>query len=475
MNISSVGSALVYNLNPSETQNGTISYTLNSNIQFGNEIKYILKTDNGLWIKKDTIVKTYGAITLQELEDATTPTNWSGNWATTTSTYVSPSKSFTDSPNGNYSNNQTRNLYYNPEIDLTTAISAKVTFYAKWDIEANYDYVQFQVSTNGGNSWIGQCGLYTVAGTDDNGSVQPDGDPVYEGVMSDWVLEDINLSDYLGEVINVRFRLRSDGGVTEDGYYFDDFKVFYNEAPQGTAPDASFTPSSFEVCAGSGLSFNDFSTEQPTQWTWDFGDGSSSSAQNPSHTFANPGAYVVSLTVSNEFGSNSTVQTVLVNELPLVTITTNDSDNIVCVSDGLIQLSGQPSGVVFSGTAVGVSVFDPQVAGPGVHVVTGSYTDANGCTGQSTIEITVEPCATVSDFAYHDIKLYPNPNEGVFFIKGMAIGTAFEVLNLQGQTVYTSSIENQTHALDLSFTSNGVYIMQARIDGVLCRLKFTKF
>ena len=228
MNISTVGNAFVYNLSASETQNGTISYTLNSNIQFGNEIKYILKTDNGLWVKKDTITKTYGAITLQALEDATTPTNWSGNWATTTSTYVSPSKSFTDSPNGNYSNNQTRNLYYNPDIDLTNAISAKITF-ANGILRPIMTTFNFR-STNGGNSWIGQCGLYTVPGTDNNGSVQPDGDPVYEGVMSDWVLEDINLSDYLGQVINVRFRLRSDGGVTEDGYYFDDFKVFYNEA-----------------------------------------------------------------------------------------------------------------------------------------------------------------------------------------------------------------------------------------------------
>ena len=196
---------------------------------------------------------------------------------------------------------RTRNLYYNPDIDLTNAISAKVTFYAKWDIEANYDYVQFQVSTNGGNSWVGQCGLYTVAGTDDDGSVQPDGDPVYEGVMSDWVLEDINLSDYLGQVINVRFRLRSDGGVTEDGYYFDDFKVFYNEAPQGTAPESSFTPSSYEVCLGSAVSFNDFSSEQPTDWFWDFGDGSSSNDQNPSHTYSGSGPFVVTLTVSNEF------------------------------------------------------------------------------------------------------------------------------------------------------------------------------
>jgi PKD repeat protein len=475
LNISSVGNTLVYNLNTSETQNGTISYSLNSNIQFGNEVKYILNTDNGLWVKKDTITKTYGAITLQELEDATTPTNWSGNWATTTSTYVSPSKSFTDSPNGNYSNNQTRNLYYNPEIDLTTAISAKVTFYAKWDIEANYDYVQFQVSTNGGNSWIGQCGLYTVAGTDDNGSVQPDGDPVYEGVMSDWVLEDINLSDYLGQVINVRFRLRSDGGVTEDGYYFDDFKVFYNEAPQGTAPEASFTPSSFEVCLGSAVTFNDFSSEQPTDWLWDFGDGSSSTDQNPSHTYSGVGPFVVTLSVSNEFGANSSIQTILVNEPPVVELTTSDGDNIVCVSDGFVQLSATPSGAQFFGPGVTGVTFNPQAAGAGTHIISAIFTDENGCTGESSLEILVEPCASLSDFSFYDVKLYPNPNEGLFFIEGMATGTPFEVLNLQGQTVYTSKIEGHTHALDLSFTSKGVYIMEARIDGVLCRLKFTKY
>tara|TARA_B110000285_G_scaffold105322_1_gene119884 strand:+ start:13901 stop:16738 length:2838 start_codon:yes stop_codon:yes gene_type:complete len=475
LNISSVGNSIIYNLNPSENQNGILSYTLNPSIQFGDEIKYILKTDNGLWVKKDTIIKSYGAITLQVLEDATSSVNWTGNWSTTNSTYVSPSKSFTDSQNGNYGNNQTKNYTFNSTVDLTNAISAKITFYAKWDIEANYDYVQFQVSTNGGNSWIGQCGQYTVAGTDNNGSVQPDGGPVYEGFMSDWVLEDINLSDYLGEVVDFRFRLQSDGGVTEDGFYFDDFKIFYNEAPQGTAPEASFTPSSFELCAGSEVSFNDFSSEQPTDWSWDFGDGSSSSAQNPNHVYTTFGTYVVTLAVSNEFGSNSTVQTIVVNEGPTVELTTSDSDNIVCVSDGLVQLSGTPSGVIFSGNAVGVSVFDPQVAGAGVHVITGTYTDGNGCVGQSTLEILVEPCASVSEFAYYEVKLYPNPNEGVFYIEGMATGTDFEVLNLQGQSIYSSAIENHAHRLDLSFTSNGIYIMKARINGVLCRIKFTKY
>jgi carboxypeptidase T len=67
LNVVSVGNSVTYNLNSQQTSTGVISYSLNPAIQFGDQIKYILKTDNGLWIKKDTIVKSYGAITLQAL------------------------------------------------------------------------------------------------------------------------------------------------------------------------------------------------------------------------------------------------------------------------------------------------------------------------------------------------------------------------------------------------------------------------
>ena len=53
--------------------------------------------------------------------------------------------------------------------------------------------------------------------------------PVYEGTQTSWVLEEINLSDYLGQQIKVRFQLRSDGGTTADGFYFDDFKMIYDQ------------------------------------------------------------------------------------------------------------------------------------------------------------------------------------------------------------------------------------------------------
>ena len=48
---------------------------------------------------------------------------------------------------------------------------------------------------------------------------------MYDGEQNDWVLEEIDLSDYLGESILVRFEFESDGGVTGDGFYFDDLTI----------------------------------------------------------------------------------------------------------------------------------------------------------------------------------------------------------------------------------------------------------
>ena len=227
-NIQSMGPDVIYDINLKETGSGTISFTLDPAIQFGDEITYVLNTEYGLWTKHDTIVKTYGSLTLQFFDDASNMNNWTGPWGSTTSDFVSPSTSFTDSQN-NYSNNTSEAFEYNQEIDLTDATNAMISFYAKWEIETDYDYCQFQVSVDGGNSWIGQCTNYTVMGTSANNSAQPDNEPVYEGFQTSWVLNEVSLSDYLGQVIKVRFLLESDNGVKEDGFYFDDFTVSFNE------------------------------------------------------------------------------------------------------------------------------------------------------------------------------------------------------------------------------------------------------
>lgn len=75
------------------------------------------------------------------------------------------------------------------------------------------------------------------------------------------------------------------------------------------APTADFEAASL---AGNTVQFIDRSTGNPTSWMWDFGDGGTSSARNPTHTYAAPGNYSVSLTVSNAGGSDVEVQVITV-------------------------------------------------------------------------------------------------------------------------------------------------------------------
>jgi carboxypeptidase T len=226
--IQSVGSGISHDLAIMEEANGAISYTLDPAIQYGDMIRYVLNTEYTLWTKRDTITKTFGSITSQFIDDASTVVNWTGNWSTTSNEYVSPTKSFTDSPSGDYNNNTTRTYTFNQIVDLSHVTEAAVNYYAKWEIESDYDFCQFQVSTDGGTTWTGQCGLYTNIATSSDG-VQPVGEPVYDGEQNSWVLEEISLSDYIGETdVRFRFLLKSDGGVRGDGYYFDDFELMYN-------------------------------------------------------------------------------------------------------------------------------------------------------------------------------------------------------------------------------------------------------
>jgi len=57
------------------------------------------------------------------------------------------------------------------------------------------------------------------------------------------------------------------------------------------------------------VNFTDLSTGNPTSWTWSFGDGRTSTAQNPSHMYNNVGTYTVTLTVTNNVGSDTETKT----------------------------------------------------------------------------------------------------------------------------------------------------------------------
>ncbi|HEY8652753.1 MAG TPA: immune inhibitor A domain-containing protein [Dermatophilaceae bacterium] len=91
-------------------------------------------------------------------------------------------------------------------VDLRAGTaSATVSAWAKYDMEAGYDYLYGEVSTDGGTSW-------TQVGTKIDGS-------------SDWKQISYDLSGYVGQSVQFRFRYATDGGVHYDGPFLDDLAV----------------------------------------------------------------------------------------------------------------------------------------------------------------------------------------------------------------------------------------------------------
>ena len=83
------------------------------------------------------------------------------------------------------------------------------------------------------------------------------------------------------------------------------------------SPLALFSVLDSSLCSGN-ISFVDESFYQPNYWSWNFGDGTYSNLQNPTHTYLNDGIYDVSLFVSNLLGQDSIFQTgiITINLLP---------------------------------------------------------------------------------------------------------------------------------------------------------------
>ena len=113
------------------------------------------------------------------------------------------------------------NMTLTHEFDLTNASGPVDLSFRTWfDIEEDWDYVYVEVSEDGETWQI----LTTPSGrgTDPSGNSYGWG---YTGVSGDWIEEKVDLSDYAGKKVFVRFEYITDAAVNGEGFMVDDVKV----------------------------------------------------------------------------------------------------------------------------------------------------------------------------------------------------------------------------------------------------------
>ncbi|MGC9536251.1 immune inhibitor A domain-containing protein [Streptomyces sp. UG1] len=106
-------------------------------------------------------------------------------------------------------------------VDLTGKSAASLTLDGWYDIEAEYDYLYTEVSTDGGANWT------AIDGTVDGAALPKDasGKPALTGTVDAYKKLAFPLDAYAGKKIDLRFRYQTDGGVAQKGFAADEITV----------------------------------------------------------------------------------------------------------------------------------------------------------------------------------------------------------------------------------------------------------
>jgi hypothetical protein len=122
-------------------------------------------------------------------------------------------------------------------IDLTGLDKATLRYRLWYDIEELWDYAYIEVSTDGGQTWkILETGRTTTENPQGNAY-----GPGYSGKSEQpeaaWVLEEVDLSAFAGQPIQIRFEYVTDAAVTMPGMFIDDVEIpeagYFNDFENG--------------------------------------------------------------------------------------------------------------------------------------------------------------------------------------------------------------------------------------------------
>ena len=267
------------------------------------------------------------------------------------------------------------------------------------------------------------------------------------------------------------------GDVTFTGAFNTGFSGFgigiYN--PGGpVAPTANFSSSATTICAGSSVVFSDLSGGSPSSWAWDFGDGGTSTQQNPTYVFNTPGTWTVTLIATNGQGSDTQTATITVTAgityaqtvdlCPGQSITVGSStytsggtyvdvlssggcDSTVTTTVNMLQATSNSQNVeICQGSSYSIGGNTYTTAGTYVDVLT----NGAGCDSTVTTTLTVNslPTVSITPATIDPLCSY----ESVVGLTGTPSGGTFAGTGVSGSSFDPATAGPGTHTITYSYT-----------------------
>lgn len=288
--------------------------------------------------------------------------------------------------------------------------------------------------------------------------------PALSGDQGDlWQEMTVNLSAYIGQSIRIRVRGRTGNGFESD-LAIDDLLVYDINTP----PVAGFNVQG--AACDNNTTFVDNSSNGASSWAWDFGPQatpSTATGAGPHNvSFSSLGTQTVTLIVTSPAGSDTSTQSVMVQDtLPIADFSWNSNNNIATFSN---QSSGATTyfwnfgnGNTSAGTSPGIQLYPAS----GIYPVTLIAT--NAC-GSDTLTRDIQIILTSTDEVAQSwgMEVFPNPSQGQFTLslEGAKGEVSIDITDVQGRLVQQYHTElhtaTWTQEFDLRDVAAGLYFLK---------------
>lgn len=254
---------------------------------------------------------------------------------------------------------------------------------------------------------------------------------------------------------------------------FDDFKLIRN------LPVANFTSDIVSGCNPVCVKFTDQSTSGITNWSWNFGDGDSSTDQHPSHCYTSPGDYTVTLKIGSSSLSNTVIKTNYIQSHTMPTASFIASPSTTTLSNPTITFANQSVDAISwlwnfgDGTTSTLMNSTHSYSDTGYYCTWLTAIAAFGCKDSVSKCIQVNSTLTSTNVLSENLKfaIYPNPSaDGHLTIELVQknLDGIIVICNTLGEivkTITTNQAMGQVYYLDLYAGIYFVQVKQGNISG----------